>query len=244
MESREALSAEIRKTLDAFVAAAEEAFGDDLVSVVLYGSAAEARLRATSDVNVLLLLRKFEKAGADAFRDALRTAHAAIRLEVMFLLDSEIAAASDAFAVKFSDILSRRLVLRGTDPFTGILIPRSATIQRLKQVLVNLSLRLRERYVMVSLREEQLAHVAADFSGPLRAAAATLLRMESGNTVPPKEALQQVVRDLSLPNGELLLIRISEARERGVLPAGVGPALLFDLMAVVRKMHERAGNLR
>jgi predicted nucleotidyltransferase len=43
--------------IDEFVAAARDAFGDQLVSVVLYGSAAEGALRATSDVNVLVVLR-------------------------------------------------------------------------------------------------------------------------------------------------------------------------------------------
>ena len=38
-----------------FVDAVLQAFGDDLRSVVLYGSGAEGRLRASSDVNLLLV---------------------------------------------------------------------------------------------------------------------------------------------------------------------------------------------
>ncbi len=45
--------------LDAVVDAARRAFGDDLRSIVLFGSAAEGRLRATSDVNLMLVLRRF-----------------------------------------------------------------------------------------------------------------------------------------------------------------------------------------
>ena len=41
----------VARVLDDFVAAAREAFGDDLVSIVLFGSAAEGALRATSDVS-------------------------------------------------------------------------------------------------------------------------------------------------------------------------------------------------
>ena len=48
----------VRTTLSEFTAAAQQAFADDLVSVVLLGSAAERRLRATSDVNVVLVLRR------------------------------------------------------------------------------------------------------------------------------------------------------------------------------------------
>jgi Nucleotidyltransferase domain len=48
----------VRTTLSEFTAAAQQAFADDLVSVVLFGSAAEGRLRATSDVNLVLVLRR------------------------------------------------------------------------------------------------------------------------------------------------------------------------------------------
>jgi len=54
------------RVLDEFVAAAREAFGHDLVSIVLFGSAAEGALRATSDVNVIVVLRAFDRGSRDA----------------------------------------------------------------------------------------------------------------------------------------------------------------------------------
>jgi predicted nucleotidyltransferase len=50
----------VRTTLSEFTAAAQEAFAEDLSSVVLFGSAAEGRLRATSAVNVVLVLRRVD----------------------------------------------------------------------------------------------------------------------------------------------------------------------------------------
>lgn len=61
-------------------------------------------MRATSDVNLIAVLTAFDSARIDALREPLRLAHATVRLDVMFLLESEIAAASESFAVKFSDI--------------------------------------------------------------------------------------------------------------------------------------------
>ncbi len=66
----------VARVLDDFVAATREAFGDDLVAIVLFGSAAEGALRATSDVNVIVILRAFERARADAVRGAVRVAQA------------------------------------------------------------------------------------------------------------------------------------------------------------------------
>src|SRR5262245_18188362 len=102
--------------LAVLVAAAREALGDKLESIVLYGSAAEGRLRPASDVNVIFVLTRFDAARTDALGDAVRVAQAAIRLAPMFLLREEIPHASAAFAVKFADIVRRHRVLHGTDP--------------------------------------------------------------------------------------------------------------------------------
>ena len=109
-----------RRILDEFVEAAREAFGPDLHSVVLFGSAAEGALRPTSDINLILVLRAFDRARADRLREPLRVAYAAARLSVMFLLLEEIESAASDFAQKFSDVSRRRRVLWGPDPFPPI----------------------------------------------------------------------------------------------------------------------------
>jgi predicted nucleotidyltransferase len=86
----------VRVALGAFTAASRQVFADDLVSIVLFGSAAEARLRETSDVNVIVVLARLDPARLKAIGDAYRLAHAAIRLSAMFILESEVAVASEA----------------------------------------------------------------------------------------------------------------------------------------------------
>jgi predicted nucleotidyltransferase len=233
----------VTETLETFVAAAKQAFGHDLRSVILYGSAAEGHLRASSDVNMLLVLKRFDRTCVDQVRERFRTAHAAIRLEIMFLLESEVAQASEAFAVKFADILARHRVLFGDNPLTATAIPRDATIRRLRQVLLNLRLRLRERYALVSLREEQLVPIIADHAGPLRACAATLLRLEGTETASPKEALRLFAA--SLPGGpwQPVLDQISAAREDLRLAPGCGATLMFQLMELTTRIEARAAKL-
>lgn len=243
MAAEQGLPAAVQETLNVFVAAAKTAFGENLRAAVLYGSAAEGRLRATSDVNLLLVLRAFDQAQADAIREPFRVAHAAIQLETMFLLETEITLAADAFAVKFSDILARHRILHGSDPFAALVISRPAAIRRLNQVLVNLALRLRERYVLVSLREEQLARVVADVAGPLRACAATLLKLEGKGDLAPKAALATVVREAGIPQADDMLAHISAAREQGELPPGVGTSLLFTVIRLAQLMQERTAKL-
>lgn len=240
------LPANVCRVLTEFAAAARTAFGDDLRAVVLYGSAAEGKLRATSDVNLLLVLSQFDRAKADQLREPLRVAHAAIRLTAMWLLEAEVPAAMQAFAVKFADITRRRIILHGADPLAGVAISRSASITRLKQTLLNLTLRWREAYVSRSLREEQLIATIADAAGPLRACAATLLELEGQAVASPKEALERVAASLATTNATPsaeALSSLSQARQEGTLPPGTPGLTLFRLIELAQAMQARAGAL-
>jgi predicted nucleotidyltransferase len=237
MSSHEALPPEVARALSAFVTAAEAALRDTLRSVVLYGSAAEGRLRKTSDVNLIVVLERFDVDQVDRLREPLRTAHAAIGLEAMFLLEREIPAAVEAFAVKFADVRQRHRVLYGSDPFAGVAPSRAAEVARLKQVLLNLVLRLRQRYLLASLRDEQLAAVIADVAGPLRACAEALLELRREPAASPKEALSKVARQWPGPRWESALEHMSEAREKGELPPQVGAPTLLALMELASKLY-------
>src|SRR5687768_12122218 len=91
----------LNPTVQTFVDTAVESLAGDLRAIVLYGSAAEGRLRPTSDVNLVLVLRSFDRARIDPLREPFRVARAAAGLRVMFLLEREIDHAAHAFAVKF-----------------------------------------------------------------------------------------------------------------------------------------------
>ncbi len=233
------LPPQVTRVLTEFVGATQAAFAADLRSIILFGSAAEGRLRATSDVNLLLVLTTFDQARAGELRNPLRVAQAAIRLSPMFILEAELPSSITAFAEKFSDILRRRKVLFGPDPFVGVTIPRKILITRLDQVLLNLILRLREAYVMRGLREEQLARAIADAAGPLRSCAATLLELEGQTLSSPKAALEKFVQTLGNSSWTETLQHISEAREQRVLPPGLAGTSLLKLIEVAQQM--RAG---
>src|SRR4051794_10506913 len=233
----------VRGTLDTFVESAKKTFGDDLRCVVLYGSAAEGRMRATSDVNLIVVLYRFDQKKANALREPFRFAQAAIDLKVMFLLDGEISDATQEFAQKFADIRKRHAVLFGDDPFAALDIPRAALVRRVQQVLLNLTLRLREMYVERSLREEQAALTLAEVTGPLRTSAAAILELERGEALAPKEALESVVRHLGREDLIALLPQLSEAREQRALPAGTAAGQLFLATELVRVLYDRSKRL-
>jgi len=223
-----------------FAEAARKVFGDDLRSVVLYGSGAEGRLRATSDINLVLVLSSFDAAKAAAIRSEFSYAESAARVTAMFLLESEVAAAVELFAQKFADILRRHRVLYGADPFAGLSIPRSAEIWRLKQVLLNLTLRLREAYVEYGSTPERISRVIADSAGPIRSCAATLWELEGKAAIPPKEALAEFADSLGDGGWGEVLGHISETRERALLSPELADATVFRLIELATRLRTRA----
>lgn len=234
----------VSRGLDAFVEAARAALGDALCAVVLYGSAAEGKLRKTSDVNVIVVLRSFDVERLDALREPLRTAHAAIQLDAMFLLESEIPAAVEAFAVKFADVRHRHRVLFGADPFASIAPSRAAELARLDQALLNTILRLRRGYLLRSLRDEQLAGVVAGAVGPIRAYAEALLELQGAAAESPKAALARVAAALPGSGWDSVLGQLSLVRESGALPPGVGAATLLRLIELATAMRAAVDELR
>jgi hypothetical protein len=238
------LPSNVREVLSTFVESARKAFDEDLVAVVLFGSAAEGRLRKLSDVNVLLVLTKFDTEKAGCLSEVLQRAHASIRLSAMFLLQEELEPAVEAFAVKFGDISRRHVILHGSNPLACLKVPRAAMVTRLKQVLLNLTLRMRETLVARGSREEQMAAAIAECAGPLRACAATLLEIQGSTIKSPKEALETLAATL-LPEATArsLMKKITGARTGSSLPHGAARSVFCELTTLANRILEEAGKL-
>ena len=232
---------QIRDGVSSFVEKTRSVLGPDLKSIALYGSAAEGQLRSTSDVNLLILLSGFDPDRIEHLREPLRTAQLAIRLKAMFIMESELPDAVEAFAVKFADIVRRHKMLYGDDPFETLRPSRTAEITRLKQTLLNLTLRMREAYISRGLREEQLAAVIAESASGLRASAAALLELEGAAVPSPRQALEKINSDLG--SSSEVLAKVSEARREGLLAAGTAAPTLLGLIELARAMLHRANKL-
>jgi hypothetical protein len=237
------LPASVATALTAFVSAATASLGANLRSIVLFGSGAENRLRATSDVNVAVVLGVFDAERIAALSETLLAARAAVRLNAVWLLEDEIQPAAEAFAVKFADILRRRRVLWGSDPFEGLSVPREIAVARLRQVLLNLVMRLRAGYALHSRHEERLAALVADSAGPLRASAAEILELEGSPAPSPREALERIGRSIPGTNWDEVFAAISKAREARAVEPGTAAAVLLTVIDLACHLRARAAAL-
>ncbi len=239
------LPADVRVALVDFVEAAHAALGFDLRAVVLFGPAAEARLRASSDVNLLLVAGALPADALAALGAPLRLGTLAVRLTAMVILESELAEATEAFAVKFADMHERHRVLYGTDPLESLTPSREAGRRRLQQILLNFALRTRERFMLASggAGEQALIRALAEAAAPLRSAGALLLALEGTLAAAPREALATLSRQDGAPGWEQVLVDLSAAREQGALPPGRPGTALLELEALSRRLRSRCARL-
>jgi len=235
------LPGNVAATLSTFLAAARDALAADFVSAVLFGSAAEGKLGPTSDVNLLLVLRKFAPDKILQLRDAFLAAEAAIKLRVMFVQADEVSSAAEFFAQKFADILRRHRIVFGQDVLAALKVSRRAEIFRLRQILLNLVLRLRESYVARGHRPEQVALILADTFGPLRAACATLLELEGTLNTDSTAALADVAASFG-PQGADAVARLLKAHDRAPMAADAQD-VLFQVLELSMQVFKRAARL-
>lgn len=229
----------VARGLQDFQDVAARLLGPSLQALVLFGSGAEGRLRVTSDLNLLLVLRELTPQALADLREPLRQMETLHRARFMLLLQEEVPAALEAFPDKFMDILRRHQVLLGSDPFVGLVIDPLRLRQKVSQSLLNQTLRLREAYALRSLREEQAERALADAAGPLRSEAANLLGLE-GVDLAPKEALASLAG--ALPGGpwDDVLGALSQVREGTPLAPGAAPGFLLRLADLAHQLHRRS----
>jgi predicted nucleotidyltransferase len=162
------LPAETSAALDALRDGLRDAAGDDLVSLVLYGSAARGRYdRESSDINIVVVLRHADGATIEKIAPVLHDAERAWRVEPMIVAEQEVARLAITFPIKVLDIQRRHVVLHGADVFTGIHATREHVRLRAEQELMNLAMRLRRRFFSARRDSHALALAADDAAAPL-----------------------------------------------------------------------------
>jgi hypothetical protein len=137
--------------------------GKNLVSVILYGSAAAGdHSHRDSDYNLLVAL---EKIGPED----LRKAHAAVREWAklghhvpVYFTASEIEHAADVFPIEFQQMQRARKVLFGRDVLLGIDVSHENLRHQVEFELRSNLIRLRRQYIPASVSVESLARLMSD----------------------------------------------------------------------------------
>ena len=132
-------------SLDGLVEQLRAAYGNDLRTVVLYGSAAAGELIPNrSDYNVLVIV---DRLGAEQLRKAAAVAQAwadAGNPPPLTMTLEEWRRSADIFPMEYADVLERHRALHGQPPFEGMSVGRRDLRHQLEHEAMGKLLRFRQ----------------------------------------------------------------------------------------------------
>jgi predicted nucleotidyltransferase len=137
--------------------------GDNLASVVLYGSAAAGdHIELRSDYNLLIALKRIRpedlRLAQPAMREWQRLGHP---LPVYFTTE-ELSDAADVFPIEFHQMANARIVLYGQDPFEFIKFTDANLRHQTEYELRSKVIQLRRMYIPASVSTEKLVDLLSD----------------------------------------------------------------------------------
>ncbi|HEY3930695.1 MAG TPA: nucleotidyltransferase domain-containing protein [Candidatus Koribacter sp.] len=136
-----------------------EAAGRNLVSVIVYGSAAGKDFRREySDLNVLVVANKFPLEALKALSPVMTWWRERGHPPVVLFTRDEIDRSADVFAIELYDMKERHRVLEGEDVFAKLEIPMSLHRVQLEHELRTNLLRLRQAYI-ADTGEQSVMHL-------------------------------------------------------------------------------------
>jgi len=150
-------------TLDQLVARLTKAHGDQLVSVVLYGSAASGEHdKNFSDINTLIVLRSIAPSDLQASQAVTKWWTTEGNPPPLLLSEEEVEHSTDCFAIEFHDIKQTHRILYGKDVVTPLSVDNSFYRAQVERELRAKLLRLRTKASAAFSDREAMSRLLAD----------------------------------------------------------------------------------
>ncbi len=210
----------MERKLERFVQEVQHLFGNDLLGVFLYGSAAAGEhVPERSDINVGVVLRHVRP-------EALRKASGRIRdwqrvgFATPLFVDSDfLRGALDVFPIEFLDMRARHRILLGPDFLADMEISDGNLRRQCEQELRGKLLKLRQTYVEIAPNPKELEAVLIAAVASIAVLARTLLRLARQDDSSGTEAvLARVHEHFHVPTVALATtwkLKRGEARRTG-----------------------------
>jgi predicted nucleotidyltransferase len=218
----------MERKLDDLVKRLQKAYGDRLVSVLLYGSAAAGNHHeGFSDLNVLCVLRQVTSRelgdSAEIFQWWRKLGNPA----PLLLSSEEVARSTDCFPIEFHDIKESHRVLAGEDVVADLIVEKTFYRAQVEHDLRAKLLRLRQKAAGVLADKDHLRPLLADsvstFCVLFRHA---LLLGGVEAKVSKREVIEQARQAFGIDAAPFLALL--DLRERKIKPRDLDPAPLLE----------------
>ena len=218
--------------------------GDNLASVVLYGSAAAGdHIELRSDYNLLIALHRITP-------EDLRLAQAPMRewqrighpLPVYFTVE-ELSDAGDVFPIEFHQMAKARIVLFGKDPFEFVQLSDANLRHQAEYELRSKLIQLRRLYIPASVSTEKLCELMSDSLASFAALFRAVLLLHGKDApVSKPDCVRATVQLLKLdaePFEKIFEFRVNNSLPRSESEANaIFGSYLFQIEQVVEAVDE------
>jgi hypothetical protein len=218
--------------------------GDNLASVVLYGSAAAGdHIELRSDYNLLIALHRITP-------EDLRLAQAPMRewqrighpLPVYFTVE-ELSDAGDVFPIEFHQMAKARIVLFGKDPFEFVQLSDANLRHQTEYELRSKVIQLRRLYIPASVSIEKLCELMSDSLASFAALFRAVLLLHGKDAPVSKpdcvRATVQLLRLDAEPFEKIFEFRASDSLPRSESEANaIFGSYMFQIEQVVEAVDE------
>lgn len=161
--------------------------GDEVLSIVLYGSAARGGyVQGSSDLNVLVLLRTVDEGVLRRCGRIAREWAEQGNPPPLVLADDEMRRSLDIFPIEYGEIREAHRLLHGSDPFAEIEIERDHLRLQCERELKTALIQLRESYLLVADDPTEVGDLFRSSLSTFLVHYRTILRLD-GDPIPADE---------------------------------------------------------
>jgi predicted nucleotidyltransferase len=215
-------------------------YGEGLVAVVLYGSAARGDYRpGVSDLNLLVVLRHADAVTLHRASALAREWAEAGNPPPLIMSESEWASSADVFPIEYSDMKAHHVVLRGLDPFGEVDIRWSDLRLQCEHELKSKKIRLREHYLLVADDPAQLGDLLKQSLPTFMTLFRTTLRL-AGRSVPGDgvEVIQETASLAGFDGGPVQAVYRARAEASDGFAPGAEDVVVVGYLDAVQRTGE------
>ena len=175
------MAASTKPTVEQFATRLEAALGDNLLSLLLFGSAARGtHTEGRSDLNVLVIVKDAAVARLHAASPVMAEWTKAGEPAPLVFADAEWRASADVFPIEIEDMREAHRLLAGRDPFAGLATKRTDLRRELEHEVWGKVLRLRAEYAAAAAEGKALGRLLVHSAGTFFILFRAALRLTGG----------------------------------------------------------------
>lgn len=226
-----------KKIIDGFIAGLKGIYGNQLISIILYGSASSGEFSSRySNLNLLVVLKKAGLDDLDLARALVNKPDNKI-LQALFMDRDYINSSLDVFPIEFLDMKENYKVLSGEDALQNINVGTRNLRFQCEQELKAKLLSLKQLYLKTDKNnsDDLTSLLVRNFTSVLHILRSVLRLKAAGSAYLKNQVLADFSKEFQIDMGSFQRILALKNRQKK-LPAGEVDALLREYALVLEKI--------